>query len=91
MAQPVAANINVHSTISHLNKSFGNTIQKLCHVTGIRTPVPGTEAYKFQVEYSYLINDVSRAPQYIVPKHVQNVHDLICKIETRIEELKDSE
>ena len=41
----------------------------------------GTDLYKIQVEYSYLVDESQRGPEYIARKHLQDAELMIEKLE----------
>lgn len=90
MAYPTnPTSINIPGTVSHLNKQFASSIQKLGYLTGVRFAVRDTEVYDFQVQYAYIINSITTSPGYIVPKFVTSAHELIREVDKRIEEIKE--
>ena len=46
-----------------------------------RDNAKGTKLYKFQVDFCYLIDEITRGPMYIVPKRIQATNALIGRLE----------
>lgn len=44
----------------------------------------GNRLYRYQVEFCYLIDDIQRGPQYIIPKKISDANELIDQLETEI-------
>lgn len=72
--------IDVPHTISHLNYLF------YTEITNFKSKSPnnhsnakGTTLYQYQVDFAYLINEIYNQPNYILPKFISQVHDLLDK------------
>lgn len=79
-------NINVETVVSYLNHSFAKKIEE---VFGNKAKaVKGTELYKAQVEFCYLIDEIQRGPSYILPKAISDANEFIASLE-RKEEVSD--
>lgn len=81
--------INIDQTVQYLNRQFAKVTSEASskigsHATRERDEsgkVHKTPLYKYQVEFSYLINEIQRGPRYIVPKRISEANQLINKIE----------
>lgn len=80
--------INIEQVVNYLNHAFAKASAKAAPNIGykaLRTVTRGTvettPLYDYQVEFSYLINEIQRGPIYIVPKLIQDANDLILKLE----------
>lgn len=74
---------DVERTVSYLTRAFANATFRAISVIGNkaeRNPPLCTDLYDYQVDFSYLIDDIQRGPAYIVPKYVQEANDLITGI-----------
>jgi len=73
--------IEIDQAVSHLNFLFGKAQQRF---TSSRpsSNVVGTELYTYQVEFCYKIDDIQRGPRYIIPKRIQEAHELIKDLNT---------
>lgn len=69
--------INTSQVVSYLNHAFGKAMQK----SGCGTKnTKGTKLYDYQVEFSYLVDGISRGPTYIVPKLIAEANELVEKL-----------
>ena len=53
--------------VSRLNDNEGN-------------PIGPSERYKFEVEFAYILVEISRAPEYIVQKHIDRANFLVMEL-----------
>jgi len=88
--------INTTDVVAYLNRAFSRASSKVGEKFGrmaTRTcPKKGkcetTPLYDYQVEFSYLIDNIQRSPNYIVPKYIQEANALIASMETAAAEAK---
>ena len=82
--------IDVEKVTSYLNLAFTKAAIAAYDKIGnkaIRTvnkktkKVTTTPLYDYQVEFMYLIDNIMRGPQYIVPKAIQKANELIAALE----------
>ena len=66
--------INIPKTVGYLNRAFADTTR------GMGKAVRSTELYDLQNEFSYMIDGITRGPNYIVPKAIQQCNEFITKI-----------
>lgn len=74
---------DVERIVSYLTRAFANATFRAASVIGHkaeRTLTSTTELHDYQVDFSYLIDNIQRGPAYIVPKYVQEANDLITGI-----------
>jgi hypothetical protein len=72
--------IDVVQVVEYLNYSFAKSLQKITTIIGSRN-TKGTKVYQYQVDFCYLIDEIQRGPQYILPKIIQDANDLIIAME----------
>jgi hypothetical protein len=84
----VEKRINVDQVVNYLSHSFAKAASRAAPKIGnraIRTVSNGnvytTPLYRYQVDFTYLVNDIQRGPTYIVPKLIQDANDLIARLE----------
>ena len=65
---------NAKEEVEALNQEFARATR------GIRDNSKGTQLKTWQVEYAYLVNEITAGPAYIGPKHVDNAKRLISEI-----------
>lgn len=74
--------INIDQVVAYLNRAFSKAqliaIQNLKNVKNQK----GTVLYEYQVEFSYLVDDIQRGPTYIAPKLIQKANELIEKLKS---------
>ena len=68
-----------NQTIAYLNYAFKQAIDKASPVLG-RDNTVGTKLYEYQVDFSYIINDIVNGPQCLEPKEIVKAHKLIQEI-----------
>jgi hypothetical protein len=78
--------IDVEQVVNYLNRSFATAVQKAGPVLGSKN-TKGTDLYTYQVDFTYLVDEIQRGPVYIVPKLIADANELI----DRITSLKKSE
>jgi len=76
--------INIKQVVSYLNHAFSRAQNVAMQRFG-RSNVKGTTIHKYQVEFCYLIDDIQRSPQYIVPKRISAANELIAALELETE------
>lgn len=81
--------INRSEVVKYLNRSFSVAVSAAMNESRIETRATRkvekgsavkTRLYEFQCDFSYLINDIEKSPEYIVPKTIQKANDLISEI-----------
>lgn len=68
--------INISQTAAYLSAAFANATRKF----GNRNH-NGTELYYYQVEFCWLMHEITTGPPYIAPIPIQQANELIDKIE----------
>lgn len=79
MVQRVKENqkpINIEQTAAYLSVAFANATRKF----GSKNH-KGTELYDLQVEFCWLMHEITAGPPYIAPIPIQEANDLIARIE----------
>lgn len=69
--------IDVSRVVRHLNANFKAATQKL---GGGRKNERGTELYKLQCDFAYMIDEIERGPVYLMPKIISDANELIAAI-----------
>lgn len=72
--------INTDQVISYLSHAFARAAQKASYQIGNRNH-KGTCLYHYQTEFCYLVNEIQRGPEYILPKVIQDANQLIFALE----------
>lgn len=72
--------INTEQVVSYLSHAFMRAMQKSSHQIGNRNH-KGTCLYRYQTEFCYLIDEIQRGPEYILPKVIQDANQLIVALE----------
>ncbi len=72
--------INLDQVVTYLTNAFGRASRYL----GFRNQL-GTDLYQYQVEFMYMIDDIKRGPNYIVPKRIAEANQLIDNITQKME------
>ena len=67
-----AMDSQIQKTIEHLVKTFNYGSR---HLRG--NAVKGTKLYELQVEFAYMLNNISQSSAYIVPKLVSLAYEFI--------------
>src|ERR1700722_20261528 len=78
--RPEEKKINVEQVVTYLSHAFARAQQKAVHAIGSRNH-KGTTLYQYQTEFCYLIDEIQRGPQYILPKIIQDTNQLIDSLE----------
>lgn len=68
--------INIDQTAAYLSAAFANATRKFKGRNH-----KGTELYDYQVEFCWLIHEITAGPPYIAPVPIQQANDLITEIE----------
>ena len=71
--------INTPQVLGYLNHAFAEALKEAAPVLGVRN-TRGTDLYNYQVEFCYLVDDIKRGPNYIVPKAITQANELIAEI-----------
>lgn len=79
-SRPEERKINTEQVVSYLSFAFSRAQQKALHAIGNRNH-HGTALYDYQVEFCYLIDEIQRGPEYILPKVIQDANQLIVSLE----------
>jgi hypothetical protein len=77
--------INTEQVVSYLSHAFSRAAQKAVSVIGNRNS-KGTKLYRYQVEFCYLVDEIQRGPEYILPKVIQDANQLILRLERETRE-----
>ena len=73
--------IDVNQVVRYLRHAFSKAHQQAFSEIGNKNAV-GDPLYDFQVEFSYLVDDIMRGPFYIVPKKIVAANQLIESLST---------
>ena len=63
-----------------MSHAFIRAMQKASYQIGIRNH-KGTCLWRYQTEFCYLVDEIQRGPQYILPKVIQDANQLILSLE----------
>lgn len=71
--------IDVTRVVKHLNLAFSKAIR------GLGRPIRDKDGkindlYRYQVEFSYMIDEIQRGPVYQMPKVISDANEMIAKI-----------
>ena len=72
--------INTEQVISYLSHAFVRAQQTATRQIGSRNH-KGTCLYRYQVEFCYMLDEIKRGPEYILPKVIQDANALILSLE----------
>jgi hypothetical protein len=78
--RPEERKINTEQVISYLSHAFVRAAQKASQQISNRNH-KGTCLYRYQVEFCYMLDDIKRGPEYILPKVIQDANSLIMSLE----------
>ena len=67
--------IDRDQVVRYLNHAFAKAVEPLGNKN-----TKGTELYGYQVEFSYMIDDIQRSPAYIVSKIITDCNKMIDDI-----------
>ena len=71
----------------HYAKSiFARATNELCKFLGSRSNVRYSILYDTQVEFAYIVKNITNGPDYIAPKFVSKIESLVEKINAFIRE-----
>lgn len=71
--------IDVTRVVKHLNLAFSKAIRGLGRPARDKDGKPN-DLYKYQVEFSYMIDEIQRGPVYQMPKVISEANEMIAKI-----------
>jgi len=71
---------SIDSTEAYVNSIFAKATMELCKFLGSRSNVRGTILHDTQVEYAYIVKNITGGPNYIAPKYVSKIEALVEKI-----------
>lgn len=72
--------INTEQVVSYLSHAFMRAMQKAGPAIGSRNH-KGTCLYRYQTEFCYMLDEIQRGPEYILPKVIQDANSLIVSLE----------
>jgi|SRR5271157_682420 len=78
--RPEERKINTEQVISYLSHAFSSAMKKAQPLVGNRNH-KGTTLYEYQVDFCYLVDEIQRGPEYILPKIIQDANQLIVELE----------
>lgn len=68
--------IDVRQVTRYLSRRFSQATEQ------VQGPArKGTKLYQYQVDFTYLIDEIQRGPKYIIPKVIQDCNEFIRRIE----------
>lgn len=83
--QTQSKEIDVNQVVEFLSRSFEENSRGL----GPRSKaVKGTRLYHYQVEFSYLVDEIQRGPSYILPMTIQQANALIEEMKAESEKVE---
>lgn len=68
--------LNIPQVVKYLNHAFGRAQQQMLSVVENKSVSDATLRH-YQVEFSYLLDDIQRGPAYIAPKLISDANTLI--------------
>lgn len=71
--------INIAQTLGYLSHAFAEACKNAAPAIGTKN-TRGSKLYKYQVDFCYFVNEIERGPDYIVPKMISNVNNLIDEL-----------
>lgn len=83
------AGINTDNVVRFLSSAFAKATAGMGKAlpANKKTKVPATPLYTLQVEFAYMLDEIQRGPNYIVPKTISEANEFIDQIrETRAAE-----
>lgn len=75
--RPEERKINTEQVVSYLSHAFARAMQNPA-LRGRNHK--GTTLYNYQVDFCYLIDEIQRGPEYILPKVIQDANQLIAAL-----------
>ena len=78
--RPEEKKINTEQVVAYLSHAFDRAAHKMAPVIGNRNH-KGTKLYEYEVDFCYLVDEIQRGPEYILPKVIQDANQLIFKLE----------
>lgn len=80
MADP--KDIDIEQVTGYLNRAFSDATTHF-NESAVKDPdtKQASRLYRYQVNFSYLINEIQNGPIYIVPMRIQECNDLIKNAE----------
>ena len=79
-SRPEEKKINTEQVVAYLSHAFTKASQKIQQSIGNRNH-KGTNLYRYQVEFCYMVDEIQRGPSYILPKIIQDANQLIADLE----------
>jgi len=81
--------INIDEVVKYLSRAFSKAAAKAANSVGSRAYCfvnkddewECTSLYFYQVDFSYLIDDIQRGPRYIATKSIQLANELIAQLD----------
>ncbi len=78
--RPEERKINTEQVVSYLSHAFVQAMRKAQYNIGNRN-FKGTTLYVYQTEFCYLVDEIQRGPEYILPNVIQDANALIIALE----------
>lgn len=78
--RPEEKKINTEQVVSYLSHAFARAMQKAQPQVGSRNH-KSTTLHEYQVDFCYLVDEIQRGPEYILPKIIQDANQLIVCLE----------
>lgn len=72
--------INVAQVIDYLTRQFEKNSSRFDNRKS--KVVRGTQLYKYQVDFSYLIDEIQRGPTGLIPKVITEANELLTEMES---------
>lgn len=73
--------------IAQASDSFSAACSRLSSVVGSRANNKGTELYDYQVEFAYLMREITDGPIYIAPKYLTKIDELVLSMYSKAREI----
>jgi hypothetical protein len=80
----------MNNTENYVNGIFSRSTTELSKVFGSKNNTRGSILHDTQVEYCYLVKNITAGPDYIAPKFVSKVESLIEKINDFVNSKRDT-
>lgn len=71
--------IDTERAVKYLNHAFKHACEEKVQVLG-KNSTRGTDLYKYQVDYSYVINEIVVGPNYFASKYISEANAIIAEL-----------
>lgn len=70
----------IERSVSVLNRAFRDAMEEFKVRTGNTTNTKGTDLYNYQVEFSYIIDNIQRGPAFAAVSYIAEANELIARM-----------